>query len=217
MLDLTRLLREREIALDARRVVGVRAGELADVTVERRREEHRLPVPGETANDPVDLGLEAHVEHPVGLVEYERADLREVDEPSLREILEPAGGCDEDVGLVRPLRLRAERDSAVGGGDREPLGLCERPELVCHLRGELARRHEHERRGTSSGGRRALDDRESEGERLARPGRRPDEDVHASEGVGQDELLDPEGLVDRASGERVGDGRRHAELAKRLL
>ena len=80
--------------------------------VERRREEHRLPVARQAAHDPVDLGLKAHVEHPVGLVEDERADVRKIDEAPLREILEPAGGRDEDVRLVRaasPARAAGRR------------------------------------------------------------------------------------------------------------
>src|SRR5439155_22269276 len=43
------------------------------------------------------------------------------------------------------------------------------------------------------------------------------EHVEACEGIRQDEGLDPERLVDGASGERVDDRRRHAELAERLL
>ena len=52
-------------------IVRVRPGELADGAVERGREEHRLAIVGDAAQDPVDLRLEAHVEHPVGLVEDE--------------------------------------------------------------------------------------------------------------------------------------------------
>ena len=40
----------------------------ADRAVERRGEEHRLPILREPSHDPIDLRLESHVEHPVGLV-----------------------------------------------------------------------------------------------------------------------------------------------------
>ena len=49
-------------------------------------------------DDPVDGGLEAHVEHPVGLVEDEDVDLLERDAPRVDQVLEPARGGDEDVG-----------------------------------------------------------------------------------------------------------------------
>src|SRR5205823_14546669 len=78
-------------------------------------------------------------------------------------------------------------------------------------------RDEHERRDASVGRGGALRDRNREGERLPRPCRRLGEDVEPRERIGQDQLLDSERFVDRASGERVGDGRGHAELAKRLL
>ena len=54
-------------------VLGVGLGELAGRALERRREEQRLALLRHLRDDPVDGGLEAHVEHPVGLVEDEDA------------------------------------------------------------------------------------------------------------------------------------------------
>jgi hypothetical protein len=54
----------------------------------------------------------------------------------------------------------------------------------------------------------------SEARMVAEAGRA---DVVAGDGVADDELLDAERLCDRAGCERVDDGRRHAELAERLL
>jgi hypothetical protein len=58
-----------ELRLEAGRVVRVHPRQLADLAVERRREEHRLPFPWKPGDDPVDLRLEAHVEHAVSLVQ----------------------------------------------------------------------------------------------------------------------------------------------------
>src|SRR5439155_691667 len=80
VLDLARLLRDRELAFDPRGAVRVLAGQLTNGAVERGREEHRLPVPGQPSHELVDLRLEAHVEHPVGFVEDERAYAREIDQ-----------------------------------------------------------------------------------------------------------------------------------------
>ena len=54
---------------DLDRVAEVVTDEVADVAVERRREEHGLVAPGAVAKDPLDLGREAVVRHPIGLVE----------------------------------------------------------------------------------------------------------------------------------------------------
>ena len=62
--------------LEMGRAARVRAGELAHLAVERGREEHRLPLLGQAPDEAVDLRLEAHVEHPVGLVEDEDPDPR---------------------------------------------------------------------------------------------------------------------------------------------
>ena len=86
--------------------LGVAVGELADLTVERRREEHGLPLLRDAAEDLLDLRAEAHVEHPVGLVEDEDADAGERDEPALDQVLETARRRDDDVRALEPLRLR---------------------------------------------------------------------------------------------------------------
>ena len=72
------------------RFIRVRTGHLADGAVESRGEEHRLAPARQPADDPVDLRLEAHVEHPVCLVEDEDADGIELDESPLDEQLEPS-------------------------------------------------------------------------------------------------------------------------------
>src|SRR5205823_10739202 len=62
-----------------------------------------------------------------------------------------------------------------------------------------------------------LDDRESEGERLARARGGLRKHVEACNCVRQDELLNPERLADRTTCEYVNHRRGHAELAERFL
>ena len=133
-----------QLRLDPDRVARVRAGQIADLAVERRREQHRLAGARQPADDPVDLGLEAHVEHPVGLVEDERPDAVERDLPALDQILEAPRRRDEDVGASRTLGLARDRSAAVDGRDAQTFLLADELELICHLGGELAGRHEHE-------------------------------------------------------------------------
>ena len=77
------------------------------MAVEGGREEHRLAVARKPAHELVDLRLEAHVEHAVGLVEDERAHLGQIDEPSGRQIFEPPGVA---TRMCAPLmRLACER------------------------------------------------------------------------------------------------------------
>jgi hypothetical protein len=197
-----------------RRVV---AREVADLAVERRGEQHRLPLARELAHDPLDLRLEAHVEHPVGLVQHERADAVEVDEPALDEVGETARRRDQDVGALRALRLGAERRTAVDGLDLQAGRLGHVAELVGHLRGELARRDEDESARRPVLGTGALEHGHAERERLARARRRLGEHVEACEGVLEHHRLDPEGRDDVAGGERLHDGRAHAERGKGLV
>ena len=105
---------------------------------------------------------------------------------------------------------------AVGGRGTNALRFAEQHELLGHLERELAGGREHERGRGRLAGRDELDDRQREGERLARAGRRLAEDVAALERVRDDEGLDTKRLDNAAGGERLLDLRAHAERAKRL-
>ena len=164
-------------------VVGVAAGGLAGLAVERRREEQRLPVRRAQRDDAVERRAEAHVEHAVGLVDHERAHVVEREGAALELVLEPAGGGDDDVGPGGGLGLLEEADTAVDGGDAERAGVSDRPQLVDDLGGELTRGGEDERRGAARLGGRAVDHRDAEGERLAGAGGGAGEHVATGEHV----------------------------------
>ena len=216
MVDLALLLVDRESGLVAGRVRRVRACELAHLAVERRGEEHRLALLRQPRDDLVDLRLEAHVEHPVGLVEDEDPDAVERDDPPLDQVLQAARRRDEDVGLARGLRLRGDRDAAVDRGDPQVARRRDRAELGRDLGGELARRDEHERGRPPLGRIELLDERHGEGERLAGARRRLREHVAAGERVREDERLNSEWSVDVALRERLRDARGYAQLEERL-
>src|SRR5665809_95624 len=67
-------------------VVRVRLSPIAPPPVESRREEHGLSLLRNPADDAVDLRLETHVEHAVGLVEHEDLDRVEPDQLSLGDV-----------------------------------------------------------------------------------------------------------------------------------
>ena len=150
----------------------------------------------DAAEDAVDLRLEAHVEHPVGLVEDEDADVGERDGAPLDQVEEPAGRRDEDVSVAGLLDLRPDRSAAVDRLDAQALGLGERAQVGSDLERELAGRAEDERArpGVRAGG--ALDERQAEGECLAGARRRLGENVETCERVRQDAGLDCKGMGD---------------------
>ena len=159
VLDVAVGMARRQLGLEPRRIIRVGMGQLADRAVERGREEHRLTPGGQAPDDPVDLGLEAHVEHPVGLVEDEDPDGLEREQAPLDEIVEPAGGGDDDMRAAQALHLWADRGAAVGGRRTKALRLAEQRELLGHLERELAGGREHERGRGRLAGRDELDDR----------------------------------------------------------
>ena len=62
--------------LDPRRLVQHGRGEVGDLGGHGRREQHRLSRLRQLGHDLADVADEAHVEHPVGLVEHEGRDAR---------------------------------------------------------------------------------------------------------------------------------------------
>ncbi len=151
----------------------------------------------------IDLRLEAHVEHPVGLVEDEDADCREVEEATVSQILKTAGRRDEDVRSSCAICLRLQGHPAVHSGYPKAVRGRDRREILGDLNRELPRRDEDERARAPVLLGRALDDRNREREGLARPGRRLCEHIEARERVREDKRLNGERLVNRACGERV--------------
>src|SRR6185437_7026706 len=127
------------------------------------------------------------------------------DRAATEEVLEAAGGGDEDVGALRGLDLRAEADAAVDRGDAQAAGPGQRFEFVDDLAGELAGRREDQRLRALVAPVDQVDERYPEGEGLARAGGGLDEEVMAGERVADDHLLDRERLADRSRRESVDD------------
>jgi len=199
--------------LEPARIVRVGAGEISDLAVQRRREEHRLASSREPRHDRVDLRTEAHVQHPVGLVEDEDLDLGKRQQPALGQILQPPGSCDQDLGILGLPRLAAHRHAAVDRLDPQARSGSRGTQLVRDLRRQFAGRNQHEG-GGSAAGTCALDNREPERDRLARPGRRLGKHVAPGKRLGEHEPLDRERRLDAALGQRIHDLRAHAERAE---
>ncbi len=207
-----------------------------DVLVEGRREQHPLPVRLDLLEECDDLRHEAHVGHLVGLVQDGDGHRVQSAVTALDEVLEAAGRGDQDFGTAaQRTGLPADRHAADDGGDAQVHGGRVRGQRVGDLLGEFPGGDEDERqRGVRLGAasRGAGEQREAEGQGLARAGAAAAEDVTAGQRVREGGALDGEGLghalrgeclqqrgghvegVERLDGgERGGDGLRQGELA----
>ena len=89
--------------LDAHRIVQELFCDAGDFRRHRGREEQRLPCEGHQLRDALDVGDEAHVEHPVGLVDHENLDAREQELAALI-VIEKAARCrDQHIDTARDL------------------------------------------------------------------------------------------------------------------
>ena len=139
------------------RILEQRARQRADLSRERGREEQCLIAVGQQVDDAPDVGQEAHVEHPVGLVQDEDLDLAQVDACAARR--GRAGGPGVATRISTPaqqrLGLRLDRHAAVDDGVAQRHVLAVRPERVVDLDGELARRRQDQRADRMACGREA--------------------------------------------------------------
>ena len=174
--------------------------------------------------DPADVGQEAHVEHPVGLVEDQHL---EVVEPRVREtevVEEAARRRDDHVHAgAEGVLLGTHADAAEDGGRRERRVHRQRAGVLVDLRGELAGRRQDQGAGDAALlPEEAVQDGQDEGRRLAAPRHRAGEHVAPFEGGRDGVGLDRRGtvkaeLLDAAQERRVEleGSERHRELSVR--
>ena len=155
---------------DPHRFVLVLRGHLGDARRHRRREEGRLALLRRFGEDRVEVFGEAHVEHFVGFVEYDRLDVAEVHRAAADVVECATRRGDDDVGLgADGARLFCEAGAAVHGDDFDFQGRAVLGDGIGHLDGEFARRHQYEGRGALAIGVQIqfVDDRQCEGRGFA--------------------------------------------------
>ncbi len=134
---LDRRLVLRQVDLD--RLVHVPLGQLPDIGTDRGREQHGLVRVRHLAEDAFDVGTEADVEHPVGLVEDDVDDLPQVERAALDVVEHPAGRADDDVDPpAQGPQLPLDRLAAVDPADRHIACMCKLLQLTNDLLSQLA-------------------------------------------------------------------------------
>jgi hypothetical protein len=165
--------------LDGGRVAQERLRQVADLLREGRREEQVLAPVREELEDPPNVREEAHVEHPVCLVEHEDLDAPEVDRPLADMVEQPPGRRHQDLDTcAEGLDLRLDRHAAIDHGRAQRNGPAVGPDAGVDLHRELAGRDEDQDPDRVARGREAgvgvlshpIEDREHECGGLARSG-----------------------------------------------
>mmetsp|Transcript_80165 Transcript_80165/g.206337 ORF Transcript_80165/g.206337 Transcript_80165/m.206337 type:complete len:307 (-) Transcript_80165:280-1200(-) len=109
-----------------------------------RSEQHGLPCRRDLRNDLTNLGLEAHVEHTVGLIEDQILHILELHSAALDEVVQPSRACDDDLSSTsQRAQLLATRGAAITAGSADAGGPAELVRLRLDLARKLARRGQH--------------------------------------------------------------------------
>ena len=132
--------------LDELRLVQEALGQLADLVREGGREHQVLPARIEQIDDALDVGQEAHVQHPVRLVQHQQLHLRQVHRLLLDVIQQPSGGGDEDLDAgAQRIGLRLHVDATEDGSRTQRRELDVGLDVVVDLVGQLPRGCDDER------------------------------------------------------------------------
>ena len=159
---------------DVHRVVEHRIGQRDDVRGHRRRKEERLPLFGQQRKYPFDVVDETHVEHPVGFVEHEEADVGERDVSLSDQVEQAARRGDQQVdAALQGVHLRTLVDAAEDHAVAQVGVAGVVAAALVDLDRQFARGREHQRLDGAASfgagpGREQLQDRQREGRRLAR-------------------------------------------------
>ena len=202
---------------DSFRVVLVVTNEVADITIERGREQHRLGSAGAVPQNPLDLRCEPIVRHPVSLVEGHDLAFAESDLARLDQIDQPEWSRDHDLDALRQfVDLVMTRSATVNRQHGHAGMLCDRLEHLGDLYCELASwyQNEAERLGRLSGLGDPGKHRDTEGKGFSGSGLCSTAHVLARHRHGNRLSLDVEGRRKSARGEALINSGRNTKVGK---
>ena len=112
----------------------------------RGAQQQRLPRRGAIAQNPLDVGPKADVEHPIGFVEHDEFQIVEGKRAAAHVVEHSAGRADDQLrASLEFFDLSADRLAAVQSDDMHLAPMRKFDGLFAHLHGQLAHRHHHQR------------------------------------------------------------------------
>ena len=168
--------------------------QLHDLVGQRRGEEQRLALGRQRGDDALDIGPEAHVHHPVRLVEHEHLEPSEVGRRRAHVIHQAARRRDDDRDArAQCAILRVHRHAAIDRRAGDLRVVRQTLDRVFDLDGQLACGRENQRARASQllvgHVEQAVQDRQHERDRLAGAGLRGRQHVVSGERVRNDGAL----------------------------
>ena len=194
-------------------------GQRLDLVGEGRGKQQVLALLGQQREDLLDVADEAHVQHAVGFVQHQDFDVRQVHR-LLAHMVQQASRCGhQDVhAAVQLADLRIDADAAEHHHGLERQVFAVLAHAFFHLRGELARGHQHQRADVrlalGRGGREALQDGQREAGGLAGAGLGAGQQVAALQHDRYGLRLDRRGFGITALGNGADDSFGQAERCK---
>ncbi len=201
---------------DVRGLRHERPGQGQDRARHGGREQHRLPLLGNHVQDALDVRQESEVEHLVGLVEHQPADLAEHQVALFGQVEQSTGGADDHIdALAQRGDLLLVGAATVDRDGAHAQVLARVGQVARDLQAQLAGRyHDESLRGAVTGQPQAVQQRDAEAEGLAGARAGLADQVLAPHRQRQGQLLDGEGLLDAGFAQRADDVRVHVQLGE---
>ncbi|MNX97885.1 hypothetical protein D3C86_1302680 [compost metagenome] len=193
-------------------LLEVTVGDRLDLLGHGRREDQGLLPLGQVPHQLLDVAPEAHVEHLVGLVEHQDPDPAEVQGAALQQVLEAARGADHQVhSPTQRLFLPVEADAPVDGERLEAACAPDRGDRLADLDRQFPGGHDDQRLRKSLG-REQRQQRQPEGQGLARAGLGLDQGVTPGQDQRDGVLLHGGGALETERLQAPLHGRMEVEL-----
>ena len=112
-----------------------------------------MPFGGQGSDDSANVANETQVEHPIGLIQHEVADLVQLQFLRGHQVANAARRADNDIGAAtHPLDLHESADAAQDGDDPQRLLVGVTAQAVLDLQCQFARRCQDQRACGEMGG-----------------------------------------------------------------
>ena len=172
LLDLAGVVLGLDLHFD--RIAQEQFGGAADVVRVGGRKQQGLAPLRTGADDAGDFVVKTHVGHPVGLIEYQRLHVGQVQGAAPEVVADTSRRADDDVGAVFERgNLRAHRRAAGQGQYLDVAFAAGEPaQFVRHLVGQFARRAQHQSLDREPGRIEPVQDADAKGRRFAAAGLR---------------------------------------------
>jgi len=127
----------------AAHVTNVRAHDLTDHQLKHHKTENNLTITKNLNNDPINNRLEAHIKHPINLIDDQNLDPIKNKDTTIEQILKPTKHNNNNINTYSTLNLLLKTNSTINKNNQQNTNNHDHPQLVDNLHRKLPNQNKH--------------------------------------------------------------------------